>query len=214
LKQHHPEDEESDYDDDNRAVPEVSFEEFSRDPMATWRKFRRQAERPGHISSHRSAFRRLPQYLRPTALDQAEQGMRQQEWEEEQAEQYLSNLLLENRDAYAEKLDAWLPAQGEGNAAEEDALLQNAHASPHRAAGPGGWGGDHDVEMAGARGGVQRQRVGSQRRAGSRLGATEAESLQGDDDDDSDMKNLKRLTAGIAQSVRGGDDVGDGGAEK
>ena len=145
--------------------------------------------------------------------------MRQQEWEEEQAEQYLSTLLIENRDAYVEKLDAWLPAQGEGNAAEDDALLQDAHAPPHRAAGPDGWRGDGDVEMAGARGSVQRQRVGSQWRAASRLGATEAESLQGDDDDDSDMKNLKRLTAGIAQSVRGGGGGGgggggDGGGEK
>jgi len=40
-----------------RVVPEVSEAEFNRDPMKTWRKFRKEAERPGHISSHRSAYR-------------------------------------------------------------------------------------------------------------------------------------------------------------
>jgi hypothetical protein len=69
FERHGADDQDSSYDKEDRAVPEVSPEEFLRDPEATWRKFRREAERPGHISSHRSAYRRLPQYLKPLEVE-------------------------------------------------------------------------------------------------------------------------------------------------
>lgn len=199
LNEHHAEDEESDYEDANRAVPQISFEEFERDPMATWHKFKRQAERPGYISSHRSAFRRLPQYLRPAVLDEAGQAMR--EWRrevEEDEEQCMSRLLLDHGDMHNEKLDAWLHAQGGEGAEEGDNLLAEAHADQWRST-TGRSTCDGDVEMDGTREGV-RQRSGTGCTASrSRDRATAADS--GQDDDDSDMKHLKRLTDGIAESV-------------
>ena len=112
FERHGADDQDSSYDKEDRAVPEVSPEEFLRDPEATWRKFRREAERPGHISSHRSAYRRLPQYLKPLEVEKHMAMRRYLEREEEQQEEEYRQQLLEYQNAYRTSLDAWLAAIG------------------------------------------------------------------------------------------------------
>jgi hypothetical protein len=226
MKAHGDQDEDSDYDDPHRAVPDVSMEELHRDPVAAWRKFKRHAERPGHISSHRSAYRRLPQYLRLQALDRFGQQMRIMQWQEEEEEDSLWRLQLEHREAFEEKVGAWLHSVGEmpqaaiareGEAEEltppppdpaavpapaprgRDALPPSGdRPRPGTAVERGGWGEESDVDMLG----VQLCSGGAVAADAGGVGAAAADVGQDEEvEEDSDMRKLKEITDGIAASV-------------
>lgn len=187
---HHPDsDEDSSYDNDYRAVPEVSMEEFQTDPVSTWRKFRREAERPGHISSHRSAYRRLPQYLKDAELDRQLELQRMMEWEEEKDEQSLRHRLRQNAASHEHAVHSWLKTLGVADSNDSD---DDADACEEN----GGVGGeyaarqdDDDVEMERGRG---RWRWEGERERDAEGGS-----------EDSDMKKFEMLSESVAVSLCG-----------
>ena len=107
-------DEDSSYDSPNRLVPDVDLDLFEADPLDAWRTFQRQSERPGHISSHRSAYRRLPQYLRHAGFDEELRARRLVQRNQEKPVRALKAQMREQFARYADSVDTWLQALGEG----------------------------------------------------------------------------------------------------
>ena len=107
-------DEDSSYDSPNRLVPDVDLDHFEADPLDAWQTFRRQCERPGHISSHRSAYRRLPQYLRHAGFDEELRARRLVQRNQEKPVRALKAQMREQFARYADSVDMWMQALGEG----------------------------------------------------------------------------------------------------